>query len=82
MPITCVGMLCALRWPLAGAIVILGDFAGFYLWNYLKTGSFPSGPWFALVASPSVVFLLAWSLKIIVNKLKQYQVATKPPEVT
>jgi len=55
-----VGIGLAVAWfrkGLGGAIAI-GSLAGFYLWNLLDRGRFPSGPYFFLVAAPGVLFLL------------------------
>jgi hypothetical protein len=46
----------------AGACLTLGGFAGFYLANRAMTGSWPRGPFFALLAAPGLFFLAVWLL--------------------
>ena len=55
-----VGIGLAIAWfrkGLGGAIA-MSSLVGFYLWNLLERGRFPSGPYFLLVAAPGVLFLL------------------------
>ncbi len=42
-----------------GGLVTLACLAGFYLVQALAHGSIPRGPWFALVAVPGLLFLIA-----------------------
>ncbi len=42
-----------------GGAVALGSFVAFCVWNLLERGRFPSGPYFFLVAAPSILFLLS-----------------------
>ena len=54
-----IGLLVAwLREALGGGIA-LGCLAAFYIWNLLRSGHVPRGPFFFLVAAPALVFLLA-----------------------
>jgi hypothetical protein len=43
-----------------GAIITIGSFAAFYLVDLIFTGTWPSGPYFALLVSPGVLFALYW----------------------
>ena len=49
------------REGLGGAIAV-GSLALFYLWDLIRTGTFPSGPFFLLVAAPGFLFLICWFL--------------------
>ncbi|MDQ5845755.1 MAG: hypothetical protein M3539_10730 [Acidobacteriota bacterium] len=54
-----VGLIVAwFRKGLGGAITI-GSLIAFYVWNFLERGTFPRGPYFALVAAPGILFLLS-----------------------
>jgi uncharacterized membrane protein len=59
---TCVGMVLAWRWEGVGGGVTLGSILAFYALLRAIDGRFPRGPYFALVAAPGVLFLLAWAL--------------------
>ena len=55
----CLGLIIAwFRIGLGGAIAT-GSLVGFYVWCLLDRGTFPRGPYFILVAAPSVLFLVA-----------------------
>ena len=55
------GLIVAFFRPNAGGLTALGSLAAFYLWNVAQGGSLPGGPWFLLLTSPAVLFLLsAW----------------------
>lgn len=62
-----VGLLAglALGWrkEMAGGLMSLLSIAAFYGWNFSRTGSWPSGPWFLILATPAVAFVLAAALK-------------------
>jgi len=45
-----------------GAIVTVSSLAAFYLADLAFTGTWPSGPFFALLASPGILFALYWLL--------------------
>ena len=54
-----VGLVVAwFRKGLGGAIAI-GSLIAFYVWNLLERGTFPRGPYFILIASPGILFLLS-----------------------
>lgn len=60
----CVLLGLALRWwreELGGAVVIFG-LLGFYVWEVIGSGRWPTGPWFALLAAPGLLFLVARAL--------------------
>ncbi len=42
-----------------GGILALGSLIAFYVWNLLRSGHWPRGPFFFLVAAPGLLFLLA-----------------------
>ena len=45
-----------------GAIITISSFAAFCLADLIFTGTWPSGPFFALLASPGILFALYWLL--------------------
>jgi len=54
-----VGLVVALRKELWGGGITVLSLAGFYVWHFVQSGRFNCGPWFALVAAPGFLFLLA-----------------------
>jgi hypothetical protein len=55
----CLGLIIAwFRLRLGGAIAT-ASLVGFYTWYLLERGTFPTGPYFILVAAPGVLFLIA-----------------------
>jgi len=55
----CTGLVVAWRNERAGGALALLGLAAFYLWNFLTKGGWPGGPYFALVAAPGLLFLIA-----------------------
>lgn len=51
------GLVLGWRWELFGGSLTLGGLAAFYLLDYAFSGTFPRGPYFFLLASPSLLFL-------------------------
>lgn len=51
----------AIAWfrEVPGSVVALASLALFYLWNWVVSRGWPGGPFFALLAAPGVLFLLA-----------------------
>lgn len=45
-----------------GAIITIASLAAFYLADLIFTGTWPSGPFFALLALPAIPFALYWLL--------------------
>ena len=45
-----------------GAVITLASLCIFYVLDLVFTGTFPSGPYFALLASPSLFYALYWIL--------------------
>ena len=41
-----------------GGMLALGCFLAFYVWNLFRSGRLPRGPFFFLVAAPSLLFLV------------------------
>lgn len=54
-----VGLVLAWWRERAGGILALAGLALFYGWMLLLRGSFPGGPFFALLTAPALLFLLA-----------------------
>ena len=58
-----VGLLfgLAIGWwkELPGGLITMLSLAGFYIWNYSRSGSWPSGPWIPLLSAPGLVFIFA-----------------------
>ena len=51
------GLILGWRWELLGGLMTILGFASFYLLNVLFTGAFPRGPFFFILAAPSLLFL-------------------------
>lgn len=56
------GMLLAWRVELLGGVITLLSLCAFYVQHVMTSGRLPMGPWFVLMASPGVFFLLAWGV--------------------
>jgi hypothetical protein len=54
-----VGLVVAWYREELGGILALGCLIGFYVWNLLRSGHLPQGPFFFLIAAPGLIFLLA-----------------------
>jgi len=55
----CVGLALAWYWEEVGAALSLLCLLAFYVWNLLRSGHLPGGPFFFLVAAPSLPFMLS-----------------------
>ncbi|MGB8776314.1 MAG: hypothetical protein WCC78_19425 [Terriglobales bacterium] len=55
----CVGLVLAWHREELGGIVALGCLIAFYVWNLLRSGHWPQGPFFFLTAAPGLLFLVA-----------------------
>ncbi len=55
----CVGLVVAWYREELGGIFALGCLIVFYVWNLLRSGHLPHGPFFFLVAAPGLLFLSA-----------------------
>jgi hypothetical protein len=51
------GLVLGWRWELYGGLLSLCGLAAFYLLDYAFSGAFPRGPYFLILASPSLLFL-------------------------
>jgi len=51
------GLLLGWRWELLGGLLTLCAVMVFYALNFLITGKFPGGPFFLILAFPSLLFL-------------------------
>ncbi len=58
----CVGMIIAWKKELPGALTTIGSVVVFYAGIWLLRGNLPRGPYFALVATPGLLFLIDWWL--------------------
>jgi hypothetical protein len=54
-----VGLAIAFSRAKAGALASLASFAAFHLWHVARDGNLPTGPYFLLLASPAVLFLVS-----------------------
>jgi hypothetical protein len=54
---TYLGLVLAWRWEGLGGAITIGSLLAFYVALFLMDGRFPRGPFFALVATPGVLFL-------------------------
>jgi hypothetical protein len=61
---TCVGMILGWRREGLGGSVTLASLAAFYAWLRIIDGRFPGGPFFALIAAPGLLFLIAWAMTV------------------
>jgi len=53
------GLILGWRWELLGGSLTVMGLIAFYLLDFLFSGTFPRGPYFLLLASPSILFLYA-----------------------
>jgi len=58
----CLGLVLAWYRETPGGILALASLVAFYAWNLLRSGHLPHGPFFFLLAAPSLLFLIAASL--------------------
>jgi hypothetical protein len=58
----CLGMIVAWRREGLGGGITVGSLLAFYAALRVMDGRFPRGPWFALVATPGILFLVCWLL--------------------
>jgi hypothetical protein len=61
-----------------GAIITISSFTAFYLADLIFSGTWPSGPYFALLASPGILFALYCLLsrkKEVARILRRLQIA-------
>lgn len=52
-----VGLPLGWKWELVGALLTICGTVAFYLLDYAFSGTFPRGPFFLLLATPSLLFL-------------------------
>jgi len=58
----CLGMILAWHWEGLGGGITVGSLLAFYTALRVMDGRFPRGPYFALVATPGILFLACWLL--------------------
>ena len=56
------GMVVAWRREGLGAGITLGSLVAFYVFQFIMRGKFPRGPYFAIFASPGILFGISWLL--------------------
>lgn len=54
-----VGLALGWRWEIIGGATALASMVGFYAAHLALSGGLPRGPWFAVLAVPGLLFLLA-----------------------
>jgi hypothetical protein len=54
-----VGLLIAFQKELLGGGITVLSLIGFYVWHFVVAGQLAAGPWFALLAAPGFLFVLA-----------------------
>jgi hypothetical protein len=54
-----VGLLIAFRKEFQGGAIAVLSLVGFYIWHFAVSGKLDAGPWFALIAAPGFLFVLA-----------------------
>ncbi len=57
-----VGLLLSWLREVLGGMLAIGCLLAFYIWNLLRSGHLPRGPFFLLIAAPAFVFLLSATL--------------------
>lgn len=57
-----VGLLLSWLREVLGGLLAIACLIAFYIWNLLRSGHLPPGPFFILIAAPALVFLLAGAL--------------------
>jgi hypothetical protein len=53
------GLVFALWKEVLGGVITVLSLIGFYIWHFVVSGHLAAGPWFALVAAPGFLFLVA-----------------------
>ena len=56
------GLILSWRWEGIGGVIVIGSIFAFYLTLWLYDGKLPRGPYFALLATPGLLFLVSWWL--------------------
>ena len=54
-----IGLLTAFRKEVLGGIIAVVSLIGIYAWCFAVSGRLAVGPWFALIAAPGLLFLIA-----------------------
>lgn len=54
-----VGLMIAFWKELPGGGITVVSLLGFYVWHFVVSGNLAAGPWFALIAGPGFLFVLA-----------------------
>jgi hypothetical protein len=59
----CLGLALAWYREKLGGLISLTCLLAFYVWNLLRSGHIPRGPWFSLIAAPGLLFLIAGMMR-------------------
>ena len=54
------GMINGWRKDALGGVVTVFSLVAFYLVEFIDSGTWPSGPWFVLMAFPGFIYLALW----------------------
>src|SRR5262245_12997766 len=54
-----IGLLTAFRKEVLGGVIAVVSLIGIYAWCFAVSGHLTGGPWFALIAAPGLLFLIA-----------------------
>ena len=57
------GLILGWWWETAAGLLTVGGMVAFYLLDYALSGTFPRGPFFAILAAPGVLYLISGLLK-------------------
>ena len=55
-----VGLILAWKWEKLGGWMIIAGMAAFYMLDYAFSGNFPRGPFFLIIATPGILFLICF----------------------
>jgi hypothetical protein len=55
-----IGLILAWRWEGIGGATAVLSLLAFYIWDLIRSGDLPGGPFFFLVAAPGFLFLANW----------------------
>lgn len=53
------GLALAWKKELAGGLMAILSVAAFYVWDYVRSGTCPTGLWFLILSAPGLLFIIA-----------------------